>query len=377
MDFSNEVKVLADKFSARVSHLDTEEATKNSLVLPFFQLLGYDIFDPTEVIPEFKVKVAAKQGGRVDYALFLKGKPALLVECNTYGTSHSDEHLSQLLSCLRVTDARFGLLTDGISYSFYSDLDHQNSQESLPFFEMNFLDYTESQAMKLRQFAKSKFHEDKSVAQAYRQKYLKGIQIRISHEFADPTDDFIRFIMSSEFPGSFTQQGVKHLRPLFQEASNRIIDENVASRSNPPPYFAESPKKPEPTEQSTELINWTSIDKVSHVTHRDPPIAIRFGESESQPIDYWREVLREATVWLVRTGRLSSEDLPIGGSGYGFPFINSVPRSPNGPDYWDPQRVFEGIYIETNYNANNLIEYTKKLLAHHSTDLETIELRFG
>lgn len=377
MGFLDEVKKISNQFSARVNHIDTEEATKNSLVLPFIQLLGYDIFDPTEVIPEFKVDVGTKGCEWVDYALFHSGKPALLIECRAYGSSHSDAHLSQLLDFLKVKNTKFGLLTDGISYSFYLDLDHQNVQESVPFFEIDILDYKESQINKLIQFTKSEFNEEKSVARVYRQKYLEAIQNRIAQEFTDPSDDFVRFIMRSEFSGSFTKQDVDHLRPFVREAFIKIVDECDASRSNPAPYFAESAIEPAPANHSTEQINWTSISQVSHVTHRDPPTSMKFGESESQPIDYWREVLLEVTDWLVRTGRLSRKDLPIGGSGYGFPFINSVPRSPNGPDYWDPKRVSGGIFIERNYNANNLIKYTKKLLAHHSIDLETIKLNFG
>lgn len=377
MGFSDEVRVISDQFASRVNHIYTEEATKNSLVLPFIQLLGFDIFDPTEVIPEFHVDMGAKRGEKVDYALIHCGKPVLLVKCQTYGASHSDAHLAQLLSYLKVTKTGFGLLTDGISYCFYSDLEQQDLNESIPFFEISILDYTESHVEKLKQFTKSGFHEGKSVARAYRQKYLKEVQIRLTREFTDPSDDFIRFIMSPEFSSSFTQQAVEHLRPLFLEAFNEIVDDSVASRSAPSPFFAETPNEPAPAEPSAELIDWTSIGQVSHVTHRDPPTAMKFGESESHLIDSWREVLLEVSDWLVRTGRLSSKDLPIGGSGYGFPFINSVPRSPNGPDYWNPKRVSGGIFIETNYNANNLVKYTKKLLAHHSVDLETIKLKFG
>lgn len=371
MGFSDKVKEISNQFSARVNHIDTEEATKNSLVLPFIQLLGYDIFDPTEVIPEYKVDVGTKLGERVDYALFHSGKPVLLVECNSYGSAHSDVHLSQLISCLKATNIRFGLMTDVISYSFYSDLDDKDSEESKPFLEIHILDYTESQVKKLRQFTKSEFHEEKSIAKVYRQKFLNDIQIRIAQEFTDPTDDFIRFIVRTEFTGSLTKQDVDHFRPLIREAFNKIVDDCNVSRSNPAPYFAESAIEPAPAKHSTELINWTSISQVSHVTHRSPPVAIRFGKDEYRPIDSWRDVLQEVADWLVKTERLSKKDLPINGSGDGFPFINSVPCSPNGPDYryWAPRRVSGDIFIETNYNANNIIKYSKELLAHHSIDL--------
>ena len=164
--------MLSKQFAVRKNHLDTEEATKNSLVLPFIQMLGYDILDPTEVIPEFTADVGTKRGERVDYALIRNNKPAILVECKTYGTPHNDEHVSQLFRYFSVTDTRFGLLTDGISYKFFSDLDQQNVMDSKPFFELNILDFTVSQAEELKQFTRSNFHEDKSVRRAYRLKYI-------------------------------------------------------------------------------------------------------------------------------------------------------------------------------------------------------------
>ena len=67
-----------------VDHRDTEEATKSALVLPFIQMLGYEIFDPTEVVPEYTADVGTKKGENVDYALMQNGKPAVLVECKKY-----------------------------------------------------------------------------------------------------------------------------------------------------------------------------------------------------------------------------------------------------------------------------------------------------
>ncbi len=377
MGFLNEVKKISNQFSARVNHIDTEEATKNSLVLPFIQLLGYDIFDPTEVIPEFKVEMGTKGGEWVDYALFHSGMPVLLIECKTYGSSHSDAHLSRLLDFLKVKNTKFGLLTDGISYSFYLDLDHQNVHESVPFFEINILDYKESQVKKLIQFSKSEFNEEKSVARAYRQKYLEVIQNRIAQEFMDPSDDFIRFIMRSELTGSLSQELVNQFRPIVRGAFSEFVDICFASRSNPAPYIADPPTEPAAPKHSTELIDWTPLSQISHVTHRPSPVAIRFGKSDYSQIDCWRDVLQEVADWLVRTERLSKKDLPINGSGAGFTFVNSASNSPNGSGYRGPRQVSGGIFVETHYNANTLVKNCKKLLDHHLVDLDTVILRFG
>ena len=376
MGFSDEVEKISNQFSTRVNYIDTEEATKNSLVLPFIQLLGYDIFNPTEVIPEYKLDVGAELGEKVDYALFHSGKPTLLVECNSYGSLHSDVRLSHLISCLRASNIRFGLLTDGISYSFYSDLDDPDTGVSKPFLKINVLDYKESQVKKLTQFTKPEFHEEKSVAEAYRQRFLSDIQIRITQEFTDPTDDFIRFILSTEFTGSISQEVVNQFRPIVRAAIREYVDGCVASRSNPAPYLADPPIEPAPLDHSIELTDWTPLSQIHHVTHMSPPVAIGFGRSDYRQTDSWRDVLYEVVDWLVRTEQLSKKDLPIGGSGNGFTFVNSVSNSPNGSGYISPRQVSRGIFVETHYNANTLIKHTKNILVHHSINLETIKLKF-
>ena len=81
MDFADEVRTRSERFAKRVKYWEseppTEEATKTALVLPFIQMLGYDIFDPTEVVPEFTADIGIKQGEKVDYAITQYGKPAI------------------------------------------------------------------------------------------------------------------------------------------------------------------------------------------------------------------------------------------------------------------------------------------------------------
>ena len=96
MEFLDEIKVLGSRSQNLGPQLKTEEATKTSLVLPFIQLLGYNIFDPTEVIPEFQAEAGVKKDQRVDYALLKDGHAIILIECKAYGEELSDEHADQL-----------------------------------------------------------------------------------------------------------------------------------------------------------------------------------------------------------------------------------------------------------------------------------------
>ena len=376
MIFIDEVKKLSDQFAARISHLDTEEATKNSLVLPFIQMLGYDIFDPTEVIPEFTADVGTKRGEKVDYALIQNNKPAILVECKTYRSALNHAYVSQLFRYFTVTDARFGILTDGIAYHFFSDLDQQNVMDSKPFFEFNLLDFTESQVEELKQFTKSNFNEDKSVERAYRLKSIKAIQNRLAQECSAPSSEFVRFIMRPIHKGTLTQKVVEEFRPIVGEAFSEFINRCIATYLSSGPHPIKPPEPMPPPPGPDQLVDWTPLSKIADVTKRKPPTAIRIDNGETRPVKSWRQVLEEVAEWLVREGRLTEADLPISKGSRAWTFINSVPRTPDGRDFRIPSRISGDIYLEMNLNAKSIITYSKRLLTHHSIGHEAVELRF-
>src|SRR4028118_1884006 len=105
MDFIEQLQTLAAKTNKLCDVLQTEEATKNALVMPFINALGYDIFDPTEVLPEFIADVGIKKGEKVDYAIVKDGKIVMLFECKKCGTDLEQTHASQLYRYFSVTDA--------------------------------------------------------------------------------------------------------------------------------------------------------------------------------------------------------------------------------------------------------------------------------
>ena len=192
MDFIDEVRTRSGRFAKRVGHLETEEATKSSLVLPFIQMLGYEIFDPTEVVPEFTAG-GPKKGEKVDYALMKDGKPSILIECKKYGTNLDQEKTFQLIRYFAFTEAKFGILTDGIVYRFFSDLDKPNMMDAKPFFEFNMLDFSESGVEELKRFTKSAFNVEETVKAAATLKYTRGMKQAIARQFSAPDDDFVQW----------------------------------------------------------------------------------------------------------------------------------------------------------------------------------------
>ncbi len=137
MDFSDRIRELAGRIPQQMPHIRTEEATKNALVMPFISALGYNVFDPMEVTPELDADVGIKKGEKVDYAVLKDGKPIILFECKAVSANLDEVHASQLYRYFSVTEAKIGVLTNGIIYRFFSDLEATNKMDSKPFLEVN------------------------------------------------------------------------------------------------------------------------------------------------------------------------------------------------------------------------------------------------
>ncbi len=137
MDLIDRLRDLASRLEKIVAQLQTEEATKNALVMPFINALGYNVFDPLEVVPEFTADVGTKKGEKVDYAIMQDGKPIILMEVKAANCNLDNAHCSQLYRYFSVTDARFSVLTNGIHYRFFSDLESPNKMDARPFLEVD------------------------------------------------------------------------------------------------------------------------------------------------------------------------------------------------------------------------------------------------
>lgn len=117
MDFADQLKVLAKRVASLKEQIQTEEAAKTSFIMPFFQLLGYDVFNPLEFVPEYTADVGIKKGEKVDYAILSDGLPIILIEAKWCGEDLG-KHGGQLFRYFGTTKAKFGILTNGIEYRF-------------------------------------------------------------------------------------------------------------------------------------------------------------------------------------------------------------------------------------------------------------------
>ena len=150
MDFIDQLEELSDKISEQFERAKTEEATKTGLIIPFIRTLGYDDSNLSEVMPEYTCDFAEKQGKKVDYAIMKYGKPFMIFECKSAHDDLQDKHAAQLFHYFSVTDVRFAVLTNGVVYKFYTDLEKPHIMDGKPFLEINMRDVDDTLVENLR-----------------------------------------------------------------------------------------------------------------------------------------------------------------------------------------------------------------------------------
>ena len=149
MEFNESIRQFSERVSILKNTVSTEESTKMSLIVPLFQILGYDVFNPIEFCPEYTADVGIKKGEKVDYAILEDGKPNILIECKSC-SEQLDKHSSQLFRYFSTTPAKFGILTNGIIYRFYTDLEESNKMDLVPFLEINMENIKDSSINELK-----------------------------------------------------------------------------------------------------------------------------------------------------------------------------------------------------------------------------------
>lgn len=229
MELQNQLKALADKIVQMKDKIGTEEATKNAFVMPFINILGYDIFNPTEVIPEFTADLGLKKGEKVDYAIFQNGEPILIIECKNW-KEDLNVHNSQLFRYFHVTKTRFSLLTNGIEYRFYSDLEEKNKMDEKPFLEFNICNIKEPTISEVAKFHKSNFDVNKIVDNASSLKYTIEIKKLLTKEFQEPSIEFVRHFANPVYSGRLTEKVMEQFTDLVLKATNQFINEKVNDR---------------------------------------------------------------------------------------------------------------------------------------------------
>lgn len=255
MEIQAQLKTLAEKIVKSKDIIGTEEATKTAFIMPFINILGYDLFDPTEVVPEFIADQGIKKGEKVDFAIFQNGVPILIIECKHWNAK-LDVHNSQLFRYFHVTKTRFALLTNGIEYRFYTDLDESNKMDEKPFLDFNICELKDTIISEISKFHKSQFDIRGIVDNASFLKHTKELKSILETELDNPSHDFVKFFLS-KLSGNkrATEKVIEEFTPLIKKASAQLINEKINARLT-------SALTKEAEQQKDELVDEEAISKV-------------------------------------------------------------------------------------------------------------------
>ncbi|MFA5817378.1 MAG: type I restriction endonuclease [Bacteroidales bacterium] len=229
MDLKDQLKQLSERIERLKDQIHTEEAAKNAFVLPFLQAIGYDIFNPGEVIPEYTADIGLKKGEKVDYAILKDGQPIILIECK-HLTEELVVHSSQLLRYFHTSKAKFGILTNGIVYRFYTDLEAQNRMDTIPFLDVNMLDLKENQIEEIKKFHKSYFDIDNIITTANELKHLNALKNQFQSELSNPSESFVRFFTKMVYTGQVTARVLEQFTVLVNKSFNQFINDLITDR---------------------------------------------------------------------------------------------------------------------------------------------------
>ncbi|MDR1678653.1 MAG: type I restriction enzyme HsdR N-terminal domain-containing protein [Prevotellaceae bacterium] len=252
MDFKDSIKQLAERVDKVKDSLTTEEATKTALVLPFLQAMGYDVFNPAEVLPEFTCDIGTKKGEKIDYAIFKEGKPIILVECKHW-EQNLNLHDNQLLRYFHVSNAKFGVLTNGIIYRFYTDLESPNKMDEKPFLDINLSELKINQIEELKKFHKMYFDLDNILSSANELKYMGELSNILTEEFTNPSSEFVKLFVRQIYSGVVSAKILQQFTPLIKQSITNFINDAISDR-------LQSALKPESNEQ----LNSVPIDAHAH-----------------------------------------------------------------------------------------------------------------
>ncbi len=229
MDFKDQIRQAGERVAKLKDQILTEEATKNAFIMPFIQILGYDVFNPTEVVPEFISDIGTKKGEKIDYAIHRDGHPMILIECKHWAQK-LEIHNNQIVRYFNVSKAKFAIITNGIRYKFYTDLVEPNRLDEKPFLEFDLPEMKDQQIEELKKFHKSYFDVANILSSASEMKYTNELKIMIANELKSPSEGFVRFFASQAYIGRLTDKVVFQFADFVRKSVHQVISDMITDR---------------------------------------------------------------------------------------------------------------------------------------------------
>ncbi|UNK72625.1 type I restriction endonuclease [Microbacterium sp. H1-D42] len=358
MEFAERVGALAGKVRSQAESIGTEEATKNAFVMPFIAtILGYDVFNPLEVVPEFTADVGTKKGEKVDYAIMRDGEVQILIECKPSMGALKIEHASQLFRYFSVTNARIAALTNGVMWEFYTDLDAPNRMDAKPFLVLDLLDIDETLIAELRKLSKDSFDLDSIISAAEELKYIGALKREIASQFREPSDEWIKFFTSRVYEGAFTQRVRQQFTGLVGKAAQQFLTERVNDRLKAALGASSSSTALTESPTSSEIAE-ADID-------RDPELETTLEELEGY------QIVKAIACGEVKPQRVTQRDA----KSYFAVLLDDNNRKPIARLHFNGKQKYLGLLDEEKVETRHPIEGLDDIYAH-AEDIRAAVLRY-
>ena len=230
MDFKDHIMQLSERIQKQKDAIQTEEATKNAFIMPMISALGYDVFNPFEVVPELDCDLTRK-GDKIDYAIKKDDETIILIECK-HCRQNLDLHNTQLAKYYAASNARFGVLTNGIEYRFYADLDKTNIMDENPFLIVNLMDLSDNDIEQLKKFHKSYYNESEILSTAQELQITIQIKDLLHKNFQSPGDEFTRYFVKCLNDWKSSAKQIELYKPILKKSIAAVINDIISDRLN-------------------------------------------------------------------------------------------------------------------------------------------------
>jgi hypothetical protein len=352
MDLKDQLKLIAERTKHK-ENIQTEEATKNAFVMPFLQSLGYDVFNPLEVVPEFIADLGIKKGEKIDYAIFKDGHPTILIECKDW-RQNLNIHDGQLLRYFHVSKAKFGLLTNGITYRFYSDLVAPNKMDEKPFLEFNITEIKDNQIEELKKFHKANFDAESIVNTASEMKFMNELKHLLNKELSEPSPEFVKHFARQVYPSVITAKILEQFTELTKKSVQHYISDLITER-------LKIALSKEDEKNKIENLSENSLERNS-----DDISKINTTEEELEGYLIVKTILRQK----VSLSRITYRDA----QSYFSVFLDDNNRKPVCRLYFNGNKKFIGLFDENKKETKIELENLDDIFNYSGELLATIEL---
>ncbi|MGV7960915.1 type I restriction endonuclease [Photorhabdus tasmaniensis] len=212
-------------------HCTTEETTKQALILPFLDIIGFNPYDPQKVKAEYGADFpGAKANERVDYALFCQGVPVMFIEAKSY-REKIENHCPQLARYFNSTpEVTISAITNGVEWRFFTDLKQKNVMDTTPFLRIRMDEISDADANQLFRFRHDKFKPEALRTLAEESVYLSAFTKTISSSLRDVDTEFVRYVASrSNVERQLNQRFIELITPLVKQAVEKSVSAMVVS----------------------------------------------------------------------------------------------------------------------------------------------------